>query len=186
MLSRPPHGSLRRAWATGLLVALCAAWPARAEGLDVSLTGAAAAEAHVRKFGVLIGHTRAEPLWQGERWRLRLRHELELAAWRVPRARDLVEVGYSPVLRLERPLERGATLFVEGSIGVRLLSHTRVAPDRSLSTAFHFADMVGAGVQWGPQGRSSLGLRYQHLSNLGIKRPNPGMDFLQLRYTYRF
>jgi len=169
------------------LLAACAllATAAHAEGLDASLA-AGTAEAGVRKFSLIVGTTRPDPLWQGQEWRLMLRHEVELAAWRVPRARDLVEAGYSPVLRLERPLEGGSTLFVEGSIGARLLSHTRVAPDRSLSTAFHFADMVGVGVQWGRHGRSSLGLRFQHLSNLGIKRPNPGMDFLQVRYTHRF
>ena len=46
--------------------------------------------------------------------------------------------------------------------------------------------MLGVGVQWGAQGRSTLGLRYQHVSNLGIKRPNPGLDFGQLYYTHRF
>ncbi|MFT4194139.1 acyloxyacyl hydrolase [Ottowia sp.] len=182
MRTRAPHGLL----AACALLATVAAWPARAEGVDGSLTAAAAAEAGVRKFGVVVGTTRADPLWQGQEWRLLLRHEVELAAWRVPKARDLVEAGYSPVLRLERPLAGGGALFLEGSVGARLLSRTRVAPDRGLSTAFHFADMVGVGVQWGRQGRSSLGVRCQHLSNLGIKRPNPGMDFLQVRYTRRF
>ena len=172
-----------------LAVALLAA-AAQAQGgagLDWTLSVGRGAEAKVRKLGVIAGWSRPEPLWQGERWRLRLRHELELAAWDVPRARDLLELGYSPVLRLERPLAGGqSALFFEGSIGVRLLSHTRVAPDRSLSTAFQFSDMLGVGVQWGPAGRSTLGLRYQHLSNLGIRRPNPGMEFLWLYYTHRF
>ena len=158
-----------------------------AGGLDWTLSAAGAAEANVSKLGVIAGWTQPAPLWQGAQWRLRLRHELELAAWRVPKARDLLELGYSPVLRLERPLRGGqALLFVEGSIGARLLSHTRVAPERSLSTAFQFSDMLGVGVQWGAQGRSTLGLRYQHVSNLGIKRPNPGLDFGQLYYTHRF
>jgi hypothetical protein len=163
------------------------AWPlARAQGLDVSLA-AAMAEADVRKFSVIVGDTRDAPLWQGENWRLKLRHEVELASWHVPRARDLVEAGYSPVLRLERRLAGSqVTLFFEGSIGARLLSHTSVAPDRNLSTAFQFADMIGLGVQWGANGGSSLGVRYQHLSNADIKRPNPGMDFLQVRYCYQF
>ena len=182
MRTRSLHGLL----AASALLATLPLQPAYADGLDWSLTAAGAAEADVRKFGVVVGTTRADPLWQGEAWRLMLRHEVELAAWRVPKARNLVEAGYSPVLRLERPLADGGALFFEGSIGVRLLSHTRVAPDRSLSTAFQFADMIGMGVQWGRQGRSSLGVRFQHMSNLGIKRPNPGMDFLQVRYTHRF
>ena len=181
----------RVAWAVAAcLGAACGLAQAQAQpagGLDWTLSAAGAAEANVSKLGVIAGWTQPAPLWQGAQWRLRLRHELELAAWRVPKARDLREQGYSPVLRLERPLRGGqALLFVEGSIGARLLSHTRVAPERSLSTAFQFSDMLGVGVQWGAQGRSTLGLRYQHVSNLGIKRPNPGLDFGQLYYTHRF
>ncbi|HON30294.1 MAG TPA: acyloxyacyl hydrolase [Ottowia sp.] len=181
----------RVAWAVAAcLGAACGLAQAQAQpagGLDWTLSAAGAAEANVSKLGVIAGWTQPAPLWQGAQWRLRLRHEVELAAWRVPKARDLLELGYSPVLRLERPLRGGqALLFVEGSIGARLLSHTRVAPERSLSTAFQFSDMLGVGVQWGAQGRSTLGLRYQHVSNLGIKRPNPGLDFGQLYYTHRF
>ncbi|GAB1381995.1 hypothetical protein MASR1M50_03140 [Burkholderiales bacterium] len=181
----------RVAWTVAAcLGAACGLAQAQAQpagGLDWTLSAAGAAEANVSKLGVIAGWTQAAPLWQGAQWRLRLRHELELAAWRVPKARDLLELGYSPVLRLERPLRGGqALLFVEGSIGARLLSHTRVAPERSLSTAFQFSDMLGVGVQWGAQARSTLGLRYQHVSNLGIKRPNPGLDFGQLYYTHRF
>ena len=181
----------RVAWAVAAcLGAACGLAQAQAQpagGLDWTLSAAGAAEANVSKLGVIAGWTQPAPLWQGAQWRLRLRHEVELAAWRVPKARDLLELGYSPVLRLERPLRGGqALLFVEGSIGARLLSPTRVAPERSLSTAFQFSDMLGVGVQWGAQGRSTLGLRYQHVSNLGIKRPNPGLDFGQLYYTHRF
>ena len=85
--------------------------PAAAEGLDLALTTAVAGADHVRKHGIVLGWTRPRPLWQGEQWRLMLRHEVELATWSVPRARDLVELGYSPVLRLERPLSGGTSVF---------------------------------------------------------------------------
>ena len=187
--STPPVGHARRGiarWAAGATLVLAGA-AAQAQGVDWTLIGGASDTARVRQVGVVAGWTRPAPLWQGDAWRLRLRHEGVLAAWHVPQARDVVEVGYSPVLRLERPLQGSANVFfVEGSIGVRLLSHTRVAPDRSLSTAFQFSDMIGMGLQWGREGRSTLGLRYQHISNLGIKRPNPGMDFALLYYTLRF
>ena len=187
--STPPVGRARRGiarWAAGATLVLAGA-AAQAQGVDWTLIGGASDTARVRQVGVVAGWTRPAPLWQGDAWRLRLRHEGVLAAWHVPQARDVVEVGYSPVLRMERPLQGSANVFfVEGSIGVRLLSHTRVAPDRSLSTAFQFSDMIGMGLQWGREGRSTLGLRYQHISNLGIKRPNPGMDFALLYYTLRF
>ena len=181
----------RVAWAVAAcLGAACGLAQAQAQpagGLDWTLSAAGAAEANVSKLGVIAGWTQPAPLWQGAQWRLRLRHELELAAWRVPKARDLLELGYSPVLRLERPLaDSRATFFVEGSIGARLLSHTRVGPDHDMSTAFQFSDELRAGWTWGDQGRHTAGLRLQHLSNLGIKEPNPGINFWQLYYRYRF
>lgn len=181
-------GGIARACAIVLLGATGAlSGPAWAAQPDLALTAAIGQDEHVRKLGLVLGFTRAEPLWQGTQWRLRLRHELELAAWRVPRARNIVELGYSPVLRLEHPQGAGGSVFfVEGSIGARLLSHTRLSPTRSLSTAFQFADMLGLGWQWGPEGRSTLGLRLQHMSNADIKKPNPGINFAQVYYRHRF
>ena len=49
------------------------------------LVGGAATEADVKKLGVIAGWTQPEPLWQGQRWRLKLRHEavaFEIAALR--------------------------------------------------------------------------------------------------------
>jgi hypothetical protein len=158
-----------------------------AQGVDWTAIGGASDESSVKQVGVIAGWNRPTPLWKGESWRLRLRHEVVLSAWHVPRARDLVEVGYSPVFRLERPLDGGGRVFfVEGSIGVRLLSHTRVSDEHRMSTAFQFADMLGMGMQFGRESRSTLGVRLQHMSNLGIKKPNPGINFLQVYYSHRF
>ena len=180
-------GRVRRCAAALALLTAGAAAHAQAQGIDWTLVGGVADESSVKSLGVVAGWTRPTPLWQGETWRLRLRHEGVLAAWHVPRARDIVEVGYSPILRLERPLSGSQSVFfLEGSIGVRLLSHTRVSAEHRMSTAFQFADMLGVGMQFGHEGRSTLGLRYQHLSNLGIKKPNPGINFMQVYYSYRF
>lgn len=168
---------------TGCAAALLA--PAAAHDLHLSAS-AAKGQKGVSKYGVILAWNRPAPLWQGQRWQLLLRHEGELAAWRVTRASDLLELGYSPVFRLQRPLAGGGAFFVEGAIGVRALSHTRIAPDRSMGSALHFSDMLGLGWQWGPQGRSSAGVRVQHLSNGGLKKPNPGMDFTQIYYSHRF
>ena len=184
----------RPRWVVGGVLALVAALGLTApaaqaqgatQGLDLALT-AGSGKYHVHKFGLVLGWTRPDPLWQGVQWRLMLRHEGELAQWRVPDAPNVLELGYSPVLRFERPLAGSHTVFfVEGSIGVRLLSRTRVA-EHSLSTAFQFSDQLGLGWQWGDQGRNTLGLRLQHISNASIKEPNPGMNFWQLVYRYRF
>lgn len=169
-----------------LALILSAASAVCAQGSDWSVITSVDARAGVHKLGIIAGWTRPQPLWQGERWQLKLRHEVSLAGWDVPKAKDLVELGYSPFLRLHRALAGGGSVFVEGSIGVHLLSHTRVAREREFSTAFQFSDALGVGIQWGQNARSTLGARVQHLSNLSIKRPNDGMDFVLLYYAHAF
>ena len=179
--------------AASFFAAACAAlafsMPAAAQSaspIDLSVAAAAGSRVRVKKVEVDLGWMREQPLWQGQDWRLRLRHEVALAEWRVPDARNITEFGYSPVFRLERP-GASATFFAEGSIGARLLSHTRLAPHVPLSTAFQFADMLGVGMQWGQGvGAQTVGLRLQHQSNADIKKPNPGINFLMLYYRYAF
>lgn len=176
---------IRRLPAIAVAGMLTLAGTASASDWDLTVVGGFGND-QIRKAGVVLGATRPEPLWQGERWRLMLRHEVELSLWRVPQARDLAEFGYSPVLRFERPLGGRTAFFVEASIGARLLSHTRLSPTRSVSTAFQFSDQLGVGLQWGESGNQAAGVRLQHISNGGIKKPNPGVNFGQIYYRLRF
>jgi hypothetical protein len=41
-------------------------------------------------------------------------------------------------------------------------------------------------LSFGPADEDEIALRVQHYSNGGIKQPNPGINFLQLRYAHRF
>ena len=139
------------------------------------------------KVGIIAGWDREQPLWQGEKWHLGLRHEVELGFWDAKYGNDIVEFGYSPVLRMIRPLgDHGKRLFVEGSIGVRLISDTSLSSDTNMSTAFQFSDMLGVGYQWGPKQLNTVGLRGVHISNAGIKKPNDGVEFGLLYYQRKF
>ena len=152
----------------------------RALAADWSV-GVGSGDKGVRKISLAAGWDREEPLWQGQKWHLALRHEVELGIWRIRHASDAAEFGYSPVLRLVRPLSTHAShLFVEGSIGVRLISNKRLSPDFGMSTAFQFSDMLGIGYQWGAERRTTVGVRATHVSNGGIKKPNHGVNFGQL------
>jgi hypothetical protein len=51
---------------------------------------------------------------------------------------------------------------------------------------FQFGNNVGAGYRFGAKGAFDLGVRYQHLSNASIKRPNNGINFTQVRLQYWF
>lgn len=48
------------------------------------------------------------------------------------------------------------------------------------------SDMVGFGVAFGPKLNAEAGFRSQHISNAGIKAPNPGSNFYTGYLRYRF
>ncbi len=121
-------------------------------------------------------------------WLLNLQWEVALAEWN-PRSgtnrQNVTEIGFSPILRLEK---RGAALtpFVEISVGARLLSHASTSDEHRYGSAFQFADMAGVGVTFGSRRQGEAGFRYQHVSNGGIKQPNPGTTFYMGYLRYRF
>jgi lipid A 3-O-deacylase len=99
--------------------------------------------------------------------------------------KNIVEAGITPVFRfikssgLIRP-------YFEAGVGVRVISHPRITENYTMSSAFQFADMVGVGAAFGEHQNYQAGFRFQHLSNAGIKHPNPGIDFSQLYLQYNF
>jgi hypothetical protein len=110
-------------------------------------------------------------------WRLAGYWELSAAAWD-NHDESSADLGLTPVFRIER-----ASAYVEAAIGFHLVQ-TRISAARVFSTAFQFGDHLGAGIRFGPGGRYDLGMRLQHISNGGIRRPNPGINFLLLRFQY--
>lgn len=73
--------------------------------------------------------------------------------------------------------------YVEAGIGATVFSRTRFA-GKDISTAFQFGDHIGVGMHLTENSR--LSLRYSHFSNAGIKRPNPGLNIIQLNYSYQY
>nr|WP_279635608.1 acyloxyacyl hydrolase [Paraburkholderia unamae] len=98
---------------------------------------------------------------------------------------NLWEFGLTPVFRFIKS-SGYVRPFVEAGVGVRLLTHVDETPDRSFSSSFQFADMVGVGAQFGAHQNYQAGFRFQHLSNAGLKHPNPGINFSQVYLQYNF
>lgn len=94
-------------------------------------------------------------------------------------------VGLTPTLRLRMDEGRSAW-FWEGGIGLTVADRRYEIPNRTFSTRANFASHLGLGVSLGEQRQHDLVLRVQHVSNAGIKKPNPGENFMQLRYGYHF
>lgn len=76
----------------------------------------------------------------------------------------------------------GGDYFFEAGFGPHLVSH----PDHTdrISTNIEFNSHLGAGVffaeNWG------LMVRARHISNGGVRTPNPGVNILLLQLQYRF
>ena len=115
-------------------------------------------------------------------WELGGYWEVSLGAWTTDKT--LIDVGFTPVFRLQRADWAGP--YVEAAIGFHLLSDLSITRTRLFGSHFQFGDHFGAGWRFGRGGRYDIGLRVQHLSNGGIKRPNPGINFALLRFAYQF
>ena len=113
---------------------------------------------------------------EGGGWHLGGYWDLQAGQWN--NGHDYWDLGITPVFRYQRS-SGAARPYVEGAIGFHLLSDLRITSGRRFSTNFQFGDHLGAGVRFGPH---DVGIRIQHVSNGGIARPNPGINFLVLRY----
>lgn len=92
-------------------------------------------------------------------------------------------VGLTPALRLTGSGDW--RWFIEAGVGLNVIMPEFHSRDRSFSTNFNFGDHLAIGAR--PFGDSSeWSLRVQHYSNANIRRPNPGQNFLQLRWRHFF
>ncbi|MBS1187058.1 MAG: hypothetical protein H6R04_1076 [Burkholderiaceae bacterium] len=96
--------------------------------------------------------------------------------------RNIYGIGITPVFRWQQDNKKG--FYAEAGIGAHLMSHTSDNAGNQLSTAFQFGDHLGVGYVFG--NGLDLGLKLQHFSNGGIKKPNTGANFAIMRASYAF
>lgn len=131
-----------------------------------------------------------KPLYQGRDWHLGGYWDLGLGYWNAQNAapgqnEDLVELGLTPVFRVQRDGGIFKGIYLEAAVGAHLLSKTSIA-ERRMSTAFLFGTHAGVGYRFGAKGAFDVSYRFQHLSNANIKKPNQGINFNQIRLQYHF
>lgn len=166
---------------------LCFSGAAAADQFGVQLA-AGTADHHVRKLDLGFVWDPNLTWWQIGDWHFSLVGEAHAAWWHTDEGNvhdNIGEFGVTPVVRFIR----GTGWFrpyVELGVGVRLITHPRESTDFTMSTAFQFADMAGAGVAFGEHQHYQVGYRFQHLSNASIKEPNPGINFHQIYVQYNF
>lgn len=94
------------------------------------------------------------------------------------------QLGITPVFRLQ--LSSLPQWFVEAGIGANVILPIYRSKDKRFSTEFNFGDHIAMGYWLDATHEHEVALRFQHFSNAGIDHPNPGENFVQLRYSYRF
>jgi lipid A 3-O-deacylase len=114
--------------------------------------------------------------------------ELYLSRWSahgLTQREQVTQLGLLPLVRLR--LDQGRSpWFMEGGIGLTMMDHLYVTGSKQFSTRFNFVDVFGFGRSVGADRRQEVSLRIAHISNAQIKQPNPGENFIQLRYGVMF
>lgn len=118
-----------------------------------------------------------------------LEYEFSVSFWEFkgPGVDDLNHaIAFTPIFSQQFYLVKDKfPLKWEFAIGLSLVEDTRFA-DKDLGSRFQFEDRFGLVFEFGPQLRESLALRYMHYSNGGLNDDNPGLDYLNVGYAYRF
>lgn len=74
-------------------------------------------------------------------------------------------------------------LYVEAGIGASFINDEKVA-GKDIGSNYQFEDRVGLLLEL--DNSQQVALRYMHFSNGGFNSDNPGLDFINLSYAYRF
>ena len=175
----------KKVLAAGVVLALLSSAPALA--VDGFAVEGARGEG-IDRAGLALQWDWGRALWQGSDWQIGGFWEASFSYWHkndvAPGQNDsLADLGFTPVFRFQPNSRVGP--YLEAGIGLHLQSRSHIA-DKNMSTLFQFGDHIGFGYRFGARNAFDLGYRFQHHSNAGIKRPNPGINFHEIRLTYHF
>jgi len=99
--------------------------------------------------------------------------------------RGYTQVGVVPLVRYR--FDHGQSRwFAEGGVGLSWLDGLYQRDNKRFSTRFNFYDTLAVGYSFGMRREHELSVRASHVSNAGLKEPNPGENFIQLRYARNF
>ncbi len=126
----------------------------------------------------VIGSDRVDAHW-----------DLSVGRWRSGEGADAryhTQFGITPALRYHFSRAYRGSWFVEAGIGLNFITPTYQNGNTRFSTVFNFGDHAAIGWRSESAFIQEVTLRFQHFSNASIRAPNPGENFLQLRFTSGF
>jgi lipid A 3-O-deacylase len=156
------------------LAALLFTWPFAAHAVD-SLSfeyGAGSREVNLWRVGLQWKQEPAE--WMAHHPAWSWYWDVALGGWHGDHG-TVHDVSVTPVFRYAKAAQGP---YLEGAIGFHILSDSHISTDLGFSTRFQFGNHLAAGYH---HGKYDWQVRLQHLSNGGMRNPNPGINFLILR-----
>lgn len=171
--------------AAGLTLAFLSA-AACAQDMHFSVQAGTSDKGGTSNFTVGVGW---QPFWRSSGGALTASPELLASYWSAKQVtggrKGFVQLAVVPVLRYRFDGGR-SPWFAEAGIGLSVMNERYVRDGKAFSTSWNFYDMVGVGTSFGARNENELGVRITHHSNAGAKKPNPGENFIQLRYARAF
>lgn len=149
-----------------------------------------AADAQNGSHALALGATLPWRDWRGSFWGSEVRGywDISLSRWTangVNRPPTTTVLEFTPSFRFTPDAGR-SPFFLDAGIGATVSDRLYTTTTKAFSTRLNFATHLGVGVLMGEQRKHELQLRLQHVSNGGFKKPNPGENFVQLRYALHF
>lgn len=141
-------------------------------------------------FSLGIGWNKSDWLWTAFPDAMSLTFEIEIGHWQTFHLRheqaEFTQFGVTPMLRYTLATSAQRQVFVEGGVGCHFIVPLYYTNKKHFSTSFNFQDLLGIGLRYGQERRNEVVLYVSHFSNANLKQPNPGENFLQLRYLRHF
>lgn len=176
------------AFSTGLLWALLQLDQACADNTLTIDSGYGMEDTRLLRLNISIGDDRRYSANNG--WYWSRSWEGNLSYWYLYKnlrgEEKLLEAGITPNFRLEREHQWGwGHPYLEAGLGIHLLSKKHIST-RNLGSTLQFGTHVGFGTRFGSHEQYDLAWRIEHLSNAGIREPNPGINFSMVRFGYHW
>ena len=108
-------------------------------------------------------------------------HEISFGRWSTDNGKSTTwatQLGPTPVVRVHPKLNGQS--FGEIGIGANLIVPLYRSQEKRFSPIFNLGDHVAIARDFGEKNQHEDSLRFQHLSNAGIAKPNPGEDAFYL------
>lgn len=175
------------AFGSGLLLALLPLDHTYAYNAFTLDNGYGLEDTRLLRLNFSIGDDHRHPIENG--WYWSRSWEFNLSYWYLykkirEREDHLLELGLTPNIRLEHAREWGRP-YMEAGLGAHLLSKIRIG-GRNLGSSLQFGTHAGLGFRFGHNEQFDLAWRIEHISNAGLRAPNPGINFSMVRFGYRW